>query len=203
MCRWWRPVGQHRKRLLTGTTDASANPDLLMPLVVRLFEPLSVADNRPLAAKRAQSREQFQRDLGHPGSVLLSGSGSATKRIKACVKARRRPSFRARFRCLAFTLLASQYRTKKEYCVLIASARPSTCKIGRYIRSYRGSVRVPRNPFRNSQGWTITGVCRSSYPQQGRLQNSCTDDDPTSGSGCPGQWRATWRTRRAVWRMSA
>ena len=39
-----------------------------------------MTDDGPLAAKRAEPREQFQRDLGHPGSVLLPVSGSATKR---------------------------------------------------------------------------------------------------------------------------
>jgi hypothetical protein len=43
----------------------------LVPLVVRLFEPMSVADDRPLATKWAPPREQFQRDTGHPGSVLF------------------------------------------------------------------------------------------------------------------------------------
>jgi len=68
-------------------TAAPPNPDLLVPLVVRMFEPLSVTDDGPLAAKRAQPREQFQGDLGHPGSVLFSVSGSAIKRITAGVKA--------------------------------------------------------------------------------------------------------------------
>ena len=78
-----RPVGQHRKGLVAWPTTAPANPDLLVPLVVRLFEALSVTDDGPLAANRAQPREQFQRDLGHPGSVLSSVSGSAIKRITA------------------------------------------------------------------------------------------------------------------------
>jgi hypothetical protein len=34
--------------------DGPANPDLLMPLVVRLFEALSHADDGPLATKRAE-----------------------------------------------------------------------------------------------------------------------------------------------------
>jgi hypothetical protein len=47
-------------------TTAPANPDLLVPFVVRLFEPLSVTDDRSLATKWATPREQLQRDLGHP-----------------------------------------------------------------------------------------------------------------------------------------
>jgi len=82
----WRPVGQHRKGLVAGATTAPPNPDLLVPFVTRIFEPLSVTDDGPLAANRAQPGEQFQRDLGHPGSVLFSGSGSAIKRITAGVK---------------------------------------------------------------------------------------------------------------------
>jgi hypothetical protein len=72
---------------VAGTTTAPPNPDLLVPFVVCIFEALSVTDDGPLAANRAQPREQFQRDLGHPGSVLFSGSGSAIKRITAGVKA--------------------------------------------------------------------------------------------------------------------
>ena len=53
---WRRPIGQHRKCLLAWRAPAPPNPDLLVPLVVRLFEPLSVTDDRPLAAKRAQPR---------------------------------------------------------------------------------------------------------------------------------------------------
>ncbi len=116
------------------TTAAPANPDLLVPLVVRLFEPQSVTNDRALAAKRAPPREQLQRDLYHPGSVLFSASGSAIKRTTAGVKAGRGllPGSIAR---LAFTLLVNQCRTKKEYCFLPAGERtlPQTCKIGRYI----------------------------------------------------------------------
>src|ERR1700724_1630748 len=82
-----RPVGQHRKGLVAGATTAPPNPDLLVAFVVRIFEALSVTEDGPLAANRAQPGEQFQRDLGHPGSVLFSGSGSAIKRITAGVKA--------------------------------------------------------------------------------------------------------------------
>jgi hypothetical protein len=83
-----RPVGQHRKCLVAWTTAAPANPDPLVPLVVGMFEALSVTDNGPLAAKGTEPREQFQRDLSYPGSILssVSGrammSGSAMKRSK-------------------------------------------------------------------------------------------------------------------------
>jgi hypothetical protein len=40
-----------------------------------------VADDRPIAAQRASPGQQRQRDLGHPGAVLSSDSGSAIKRI--------------------------------------------------------------------------------------------------------------------------
>src|SRR5713101_1787773 len=64
----------------------------------------------------------MQRDR-HPGSVLFSVSGSAIKRTTAGVKASRRPSCQVRSRGLAFTLLISEYRTKKEYCFPHASVR--------------------------------------------------------------------------------
>jgi hypothetical protein len=76
---------------MAGTTAAPANPDLLVLSVVRMFEALSVTDDGPFAAKRAEPREQPQRDLGHPGSVF-SVSGSAMKRTTDCVKAARKSS---------------------------------------------------------------------------------------------------------------
>jgi hypothetical protein len=110
-----RPVGQHRKGLMAWPTAPPSNPDLLVPLVVRMFEPLSVTDDGPLAAKRAKPRKQPQGDLGHPGSVLFSVSGSAIKRITAGVKARRdRSLLKFRSAGRAFTLRQSQFRTKKE-----------------------------------------------------------------------------------------
>jgi len=53
------------------TTAAPANPEPLVPLVVRMFEALSVTNDGPLAAKRTEPREQFQWDLGHPGVGLV------------------------------------------------------------------------------------------------------------------------------------
>jgi len=58
-------------------------------LIVRLLEPPPVTDDRPTAAQRASPGQQGERDLGHPGTVLSSASGSAIKRITAGVKARR------------------------------------------------------------------------------------------------------------------
>jgi len=50
-------------------------------LVVGLFAPLAVADDGLVATQRAPPRQQTQRQGGYPGSVLLSASGSAIKRI--------------------------------------------------------------------------------------------------------------------------
>jgi hypothetical protein len=66
---------------LARATQTPANPDLGVPLIVRLLEPPSVTDDRPIAAQWASPRQQRKRDLGHPGAVLSSASGSAIKRI--------------------------------------------------------------------------------------------------------------------------
>jgi len=58
-------------------------------LVVSLFQPSSVTNDGLPTAKRTGPGEKFDRDLGHPGSVLFSVSGSAIKRITAGVKAGR------------------------------------------------------------------------------------------------------------------
>ena len=109
----WRPVWQHRKGLVAGTTTAPPNPDLPVPLVVRIFEALSVTDDGPLAANRAEPGEQFQRDLGHPGSVLFSGSGSAIKRITAGVKAGPDRRCQVSIWRLAFTLQVKSVPNEK------------------------------------------------------------------------------------------
>jgi hypothetical protein len=106
---------------VAGATTAPPNPDLLVPFVVRIFEALSVTDDGPLAANRAEPREQFQRDLGHPGSVLFSGSGSAMAGVKAGPDRRCQVSIW----WLAFTLLVKSVPNEKKniaFCLL--SARP-------------------------------------------------------------------------------
>jgi hypothetical protein len=66
---------------LARATQTPANPDLGVPLIVRLLEPPSVTDDRPIATQRASPGQQRKRDLSHPGAVLSSASGSAIKRI--------------------------------------------------------------------------------------------------------------------------
>jgi len=58
-----------------------------MLVVVGLPESPPVADDGVVLAERAQPRQEIQRN--YPGSTLSLGSGSATKRITAGVKARR------------------------------------------------------------------------------------------------------------------
>jgi hypothetical protein len=100
-----------------------------VPLVVCQFEALSVTDDGPLAAKRAEPREQLQRDLGHPGSVS-SVSSSATKRITAGVKAAEHSRNRIAW---GLTLLVSKRRTKKN-----TPFRPSRYKPIPQIRRLAG-----------------------------------------------------------------
>src|SRR5712691_1823229 len=105
----------------------------------------------------------MQRDR-HPGSILFSVSGSAIKRTTAGVKASRRPSCQVRSRGLAFTLLISEYRTKKEYCFPHASVRtlPQTerlagilADIGRFLAVSRRTVPA-RLKSANPRGTGIT-----------------------------------------------
>jgi hypothetical protein len=139
-----RPVGQHRKSLVAGTTPAPANPDLLVPLVMRMFEALSVTDDGPPAAKRAEPREQLQRDLGHPGSVLFSVSGSAMKRSKADMKADRRPSLQSSIRAAGLHPPGKSVSNKKRIQPLVRERydSPQTARLagivglaGSYTRS--------------------------------------------------------------------
>jgi hypothetical protein len=122
---------------VAGATTAPPNPDLLVPFVVRIFEALSVTDDGPLAANRAQPGEQLQRDLGHPGSVLFSGSGSAIKRITAGVKAGPDRRCQVSIWWLAFTLQGKSVPNEKR--ILRSDYRPQTLahNIGRFKTTTR------------------------------------------------------------------
>ncbi len=161
-----RPVGQHCKRLSAWRTPTPANADLVVPLVMGMFEPLAVTDDRPLAANRAQPRQQLQRDLGHPGSVFSSDSGSAIKRTTAyrrpaaCCPAATRPrSWLSRY---------GKSGSNEERILLSARQRTepsSTWKIGRFSRPYRSvSVAGPARRYSCAAhrisvlvGWPVSG----------------------------------------------
>jgi hypothetical protein len=82
-----QPVGQDRKGLPARLTDSAPHPDVCAILIVALTKSLSVADDRIAAADRTSPRQEMQWD--HPGSMLSFASGSAIKRIRAGVEARR------------------------------------------------------------------------------------------------------------------
>jgi len=132
-----RPVGQHRKGLVAGATTAPPNPDLLVPFVVRQFEALSVTDDGPLAANRAQPGEQFQRDLGHPGSVLFSGSGSAITRITAGVKVGPDRRCQVSIWWLAFTLQVKSVPNEKRISRSAYRPHDLVYNIGRFKTTIR------------------------------------------------------------------
>ena len=68
-------------------THSASHPNVFVPVIVGLAEPLSMADDRVVLANRALPWQEAQWD--HPGSTLSLSSGSAIKRITASVKARR------------------------------------------------------------------------------------------------------------------
>jgi hypothetical protein len=82
-----KPFRQDGEGLPAWMTDAAANPDALVSVIVRLPESPSVTNDGLGVAKRAHQRQKLKRD--HPGSRLSCVSGSAIKRITAGVKARR------------------------------------------------------------------------------------------------------------------
>ena len=103
-------------------TNPAPHPKAFVAVIVGLAEPLSMADDRMLAANRTPPREEAQRN--HPGSMLSFASGSAIKRITAGVRAAAgslcqdcsgdRPSPSWCIHC----------RTKKENCFRRVSGRP-------------------------------------------------------------------------------
>jgi hypothetical protein len=84
-----RPGRQDCECLVARPAQSTPDADDIVDLVMGLFAPLAVADDRLVTAQRASPWQHPQRERGHPGSILSSASGSAIKRITAGVKARR------------------------------------------------------------------------------------------------------------------
>jgi hypothetical protein len=51
------PIGQDREGLAAGMADSAPHPNAIMAFVVGLAKPLSMADDRVLAANRTSSRQ--------------------------------------------------------------------------------------------------------------------------------------------------
>jgi hypothetical protein len=132
-----RPCGQNCEGPPARPTQPAANPDPVVPLIVSLFAPHAVTDDRLIAAYRTLSRQQMQRDRGHPGSVLSSASGSAIKRIKAGVKARPfstpcQGSIRVAGLHPPVKSDSNEKRLSFPDCYRTARFKRSNCNIGRY-----------------------------------------------------------------------
>jgi hypothetical protein len=67
--------------------DPAADPDASVSVIVRLPESPSVTNDRLALTKRAEPRQEIERN--YPGSRLSCVSGFAINRIMAGVKARR------------------------------------------------------------------------------------------------------------------
>jgi len=80
-----QPMGQGGEGLSARPTNAAPHPNALVPVIVGMAQPPSVADDGVVSANRTSPREKVQ--WGHPGSTLSSASGSAINRITAGVKA--------------------------------------------------------------------------------------------------------------------
>jgi len=116
---------------LARAAQAPANPDLGVPFIMGLLEPLSVTDDRPIAAQRASAGQQRKRDLGHPGAVLSSASGSAIKRINGWREGRSL-TVAAKFRSgLAFTLPVKSVPNEKRILLPGARRQPLPHDFGR------------------------------------------------------------------------
>jgi hypothetical protein len=96
-----------------------------------------VTDDGPLAANRAQPGEQFQRDLGHPGSVLFSGSGSAITRITAGVKVGPDRRCQVSIWWLAFTLQVKSVPNEKRISRSAYRPHDLVYNIGRFKTTIR------------------------------------------------------------------
>jgi hypothetical protein len=82
-----RPGRQDRECPVARPAQSTPDADDIVDLVMGLFAPLAMADDRLVTAQRAPPWQHPQRESGHPGSILSSASGSAIKRITAGVKA--------------------------------------------------------------------------------------------------------------------
>jgi hypothetical protein len=83
-----RPGGQNREGFPARPTAPASNPSPIAVVVVRLFTPPAVTNNRPIATQGAPPWQQSEGERRHPGSGLFSSSCNAIKRIKAGVRSR-------------------------------------------------------------------------------------------------------------------
>ena len=113
-----RPSGQNSESLLAHRASAPAYPDPIVPFVMSLLAPASMADDRVQAANRTSARQLRQADLSYPGSALSSVHGSAIKRITAGVKARRWSHRQVQFGDWPSPSCRDSVERKKNECIL-------------------------------------------------------------------------------------
>jgi hypothetical protein len=75
------PIRQDGEVLSAGMTDPASHPNVFVPVIVGLAQPLSMADDRVVAANRTSPRQEVQRN--YPRSMLSFASGSTIKIITA------------------------------------------------------------------------------------------------------------------------
>jgi hypothetical protein len=85
--RWCEPIGQDCEGLVARMTDSAPHPNAFLLVIVGLAQSSSMANDRVVLTDGTSPRQEVQWD--HPGSMLSFASGSAIKRIRAGVKARR------------------------------------------------------------------------------------------------------------------
>ena len=75
-----RPYRQDREGLPARPAEPTANQNPAVPKIVRLFASQAVTDDGPVAADGTPSRQQSQRERGHPGIGLVFALGQCDKK---------------------------------------------------------------------------------------------------------------------------
>ena len=189
-----RPNGQHRECFPARRASTAANPDPIVPLIVRLFASPPMPDDRLLTAEWTSPGEQMQRDRGL-GLAL---------RLWQCDKENHgwREGLPLKRTLPGIDLVTGLHppgksvRTKTEYC--FRTLRVWSIRIGRYKRTLRKLLHRARCQQRALYGHVTDRLCClfrtdshgssriSSVAQRGRTGVACaldvsasTDNKPT------------------------
>ena len=122
-------------------TDPTTHPNAFVTGIVGLAGSPAMADDRVIAANRAQPREKIKRD--HPGSMLSFASGSAIKRITAGVKARRDRPCQVPICWPGLHPPAKSASNEKRILRSVIDREALTLHIGRFISTYHSLAPEP------------------------------------------------------------
>ena len=164
-----QPIGQDREGLIARSTNPASHPNAFVAVIVGLAEPLSMTDDRVVAANRTPPREEAHRN--HPGSMLSFASGSAIKRITVWREGLPLVLSARLLRRPALTLLVYSLSNEKKNCFRWVSGHPPYGLAG--IKGLHGTTSWRRHWVKTGSLGTSCGINELEGSQQSgvRRQN--------------------------------